>query len=235
MPQWNISGSKKTGTPSESPNVVALGDRLRAPWCAPLRQLDTYWAALRRGRVVPARSDIDPRGIEGALEYAFVAEYLAPGHARMRIAGTHLCDMMGMEVRGMPVSAMMAPVSRERLSNVIKDLFDRPARVELALTAERRMGQPALQARMVLLPMTDDFGDISRILGGFVSDGTIGRAPRRFEITQADVSPLLPETDHSVGYVQSKRKDRQSFAMSEPAKAFRPGPVPYLRVVETET
>ncbi|MCB2111761.1 MAG: PAS domain-containing protein, partial [Rhodobacteraceae bacterium] len=59
-----------------------------------------YWEALRAGREVPYRSEIDPRGIESALEHTFVLERIAPRIARFRLAGVHLCDLMGMEVRG---------------------------------------------------------------------------------------------------------------------------------------
>ena len=54
---------------------------------------------------MPLRSEIDPRGLKGALEYCFVLERIAPGLARLRVAGSHLGDLMGMEVRGMPITA----------------------------------------------------------------------------------------------------------------------------------
>lgn len=233
MAQWDRFKEKLPGSLSDAGKVVSIGDRVRAPWCAPLRQVEAYWAALRQGRIVPARSDIDPRGIEGALEFAFIAEYLAPGHARLRIAGMHLCDLMGMEVRGMPLSALISPVSRTRLGEAISSAFDAPAQVELALTAERRLGKPALNARMILLPMTDDFGDVSRILGCLVSDGDIGRAPRRFEIAQCTATPLTA-TKEALPLVSAAPKSRVS-EQAETQRKFRSGPVPYLSLVESDT
>ncbi|MDA7428955.1 PAS domain-containing protein [Primorskyibacter aestuariivivens] len=209
--------------------TVDRGERLRAPWCAPLRQMDAYWHGLRRGRVVPSRSDIDPRGIDGILEYAFVAERIATGHARIRIAGSHLCDVMGMEVRGMPLSAMLSPVSRNLTAELIAQVFDAPAQVDLSLTAEKRIGKPALNGRMMLLPMTDDFGDISRVLGCLVTDGKIGRAPRRFDIMQHDVLTLTPGFETRPVPSQSR-----AAAFAEPRTRFKPGPVPYLSVVRSE-
>ena len=232
MSQPETPGTPRLQVLDGDRKIVDLAERLRAPWCAPLRQMDAYWHGLRRGRVVPSRSDIDPRGIDGILEYAFVAERIAPGHARIRIAGSHLCDVMGMEVRGMPLSAMLSPVSRNLTSDLIKQVFDAPAQVDLSLTAEKRIGKPALNGRMMLLPMTDDFGDISRVLGCLVTDGKIGRAPRRFEVVQHDVLALTPGFEASP--VTSAPRQTAAPAFAEPPARFKPGPVPYLSVVRSE-
>lgn len=233
MQQSDRNGTHVFRKSERAENIVDLGDRFRASWCAPMRQVESYWTALRGGRVVPLRSEVDPRGIEGALSFAFVAELLAPGHARMRIAGTHLCDIMGMEVRGMPVSAMFTPVSRDQLSRVLGEVFNAPARVDLDLIAERRIGKPELKARMLLLPMADDFGDISRVLGCLVSDGQIGRAPRRFEIARADISPLRAETEQVVSRYTRPKPSPRAAAAEEPRTFLRASTVPYLRVVES--
>ena len=66
-------------------------------------------------RAVPMRSDVDPRGIERSLEHAFILERIAPQMARFRLAGMHLTDLMGMEVRGMPTTALFAPAARAAL------------------------------------------------------------------------------------------------------------------------
>ena len=65
-----------------------------------LWQMEAYWRALPRSQIVPRRSDIDPRGVENLLRHAIILERVAPGVARFRIAGQHLSDLTGMEVRG---------------------------------------------------------------------------------------------------------------------------------------
>lgn len=229
-PRDNKTGvSQDTG--KDTAHVVPLSGKLRAKWGQPLQQVEAYWQAMRGTRNVPARSEIDPRGIESALEYAFIAERIAPTHARIRIGGTHLCDLMGMEVRGMPLSAMLVPVSRDRLARSLRETFDAPARVELTLRAEKRLGRPELMGRMLLLPLTDDFGDVSRVLGCLVSDGPIGRAPRRFEIVQADVTLMRAPPRVSL---PQQAPPRQTSGFAEPQTRFSDTPVPYLRLVETE-
>ncbi|MDQ7072126.1 MAG: PAS domain-containing protein [Rhodobacterales bacterium] len=156
-----------------------------------ITQVEAYWEGLRAGRILPRRSEIDPRGIEGALEYAFILERIAPGIARMRIAGSHLTDLMGMEVRGMPASTFFTPTGRNSFSETLEAVFDSPAIATLDLTAERGIGKPAMEAKMLLLPLKSDLGDVSRVLGCLSTKGEIGRTPRRFDIQGTDMRPLI--------------------------------------------
>ncbi|MDQ2088606.1 PAS domain-containing protein [Marimonas arenosa] len=155
-----------------------------------LSQVEAYWDGLRQDRRVPQRSDIDPRGIENALEYAFILERIAPGLARLRIAGMHLSDLMGLEVRGMPVSSFIPPAGRQAFSNTLEEVTQRPAVARISLSAEAGIGKPPLEGRMLLLPLMSDFGDISRVLGCFETRGQIGRAPRRFNVIHTELRPL---------------------------------------------
>lgn len=155
-----------------------------------VKEVEAYWHALRGDQPVPLRSDIDPRGIERALEYAFVIERIAPGMARFRLAGMHLNDLMGMEVRGMPLTSFFAPTFRKEISEALELLFEGPQIVEVQLSAERGIGKPPLDAKLLLLPLRSDLGDISRALGCLVSIGEIGRTPRRFDVVETRLTAL---------------------------------------------
>ncbi|WP_187430738.1 hypothetical protein ROLI_020630 [Roseobacter fucihabitans] len=161
---------------------------------APLAQLEAYWEALRGNRLMPNRAEIDPRGIERALEYSFVIERIAPGIARLRIAGSHLSDLMGMEVRGMPLTSFITPGSRRQISDILEEVFETPATCSIQLRSEQGPGMPALEARMVLMPLKSDLGDVSRILGALVSVGDMGRSPRRFDVTRTAVRPIIADS-----------------------------------------
>ena len=76
---------------------------------AMLAEVRGYWEGLRKGSDLPRRDEIDPRGIVGALENTFLLERVAPGVARFRLAGMQLHDLMGMDVRGMPLTALIGP------------------------------------------------------------------------------------------------------------------------------
>ncbi len=163
--------------------VLRMGDRHTKSLVHPaLSQLRAYWEGLRARGDLPGRNDIDPRGIERALEHAFIAERVAPGIARIRLAGMHLNDILGMEVRGMPLTAFIEPAMRDEMQRQVERAFAEPAAVEITLESPRGIGRPALVAKMLLLPLRGEGGEILRVLGGLVAEGEIGRAPRRFRL-----------------------------------------------------
>ena len=162
-------------------NVVTMSKQQPHSGFAALSLVEAYWEALRAGREMLKRAKIDPRGIESALEHAFILERVAPGVARMRIAGSHLHDIMGMEARGMPVTAFFEQDSRLKIAGLLEEVFQTPATAEVIMHSTASLGQPALEARMILLPLKSDLGDVSRILGCLVSLGELGAAPRRFD------------------------------------------------------
>lgn len=159
-----------------------------------MQELRAYWEGLRAGRLVPLRAEVDPRGIERALEYAFILDRIAPGIARFRLAGMHLNDLMGMEVRGMPISAMLVPASRDRMSEVLEQVFAGPAIATIDMAAETGLGRPTLGAKALLLPLRSDAGAVNRCLGVLISEGMPGRTPRRFALTDSHITALRAAT-----------------------------------------
>ncbi len=128
--------------PVDSGNVVSLSE-IRGIGSRPaIAQIEAYWQTTRRGRLVPSRSDVDPRGLHGALEHAFVLERISSGLARFRVAGSHLTELMGLEVRGMPLSSIFVPEARAKLSDAIEAAFDTPATIRLSLVSEAGFGRP---------------------------------------------------------------------------------------------
>lgn len=205
-----------------------------------INQIEAYWEGLRSGRLVPQRSEIDPRGIERALEYTFILERIAPGLARFRLSGMHLNDLLGMEVRGMPFTSFFTPAARNRVTNVLESVFDGPQTAELTLAAERSIGKPPMDAKVILLPLRSDLGEITRVLGCLISLGPIGRAPRRFNVTQtmmktlkAGHAPMDTPTPELMGKPMPVIGGNNPVFI--PAKEERPeGKPPTLRLVTTD-
>lgn len=150
---------------------------------AVLQQMRGYWQALRVAGGLPARSQIDPRGMADCLDKVFLIEQIAPGLARFRLAGMALNDVLGMDVRGMPLSALFEPVARARIGHELEQVFASPAIMEIWLEAERSVGRPALSGRMLLLPLAGTAGEPRLALGCLVTEGQLGRQPRRFAIS----------------------------------------------------
>ncbi|MDA7424273.1 PAS domain-containing protein [Thalassococcus lentus] len=168
-----------------------MTEREQSKHRTPLRMVEAYWHGLCDERQVPLRSEVDPRGIESALEHAFLIERIAPRLAKFRVAGAHLSDLMGMQVAGMPLSSIIAPADRDRLGGAVARLFADPAIVRILLRGETSFGKPAIDGELLLMPLESDFGDVSRGLGALITKGRIGRAPRRFDIVQIEIEPLL--------------------------------------------
>ncbi|MGR3492030.1 MAG: PAS domain-containing protein [Shimia sp.] len=150
-----------------------------------LAELEAYWHALRGNRLVPTRSEIDPRGIENTLDFAFIVERAAPGVARFRLAGSQLNELLGMDVRGMPITSFFASDVRHTMSEVIEAVFAGPEILEAQFTSPAGAGRSELPAQLLLLPLESDLGDISRAIGCFATRGEMGRAPRRFTLDGA--------------------------------------------------
>ncbi|WP_050526306.1 PAS domain-containing protein [Pseudorhodobacter aquimaris] len=206
----------------------------------PLPQLAAYWEALRDGDSIPQRTQISPRGIEGALSSTFLIERVAPSVARFRIAGLDFAEFMGMEVRGLPFSAIFGPAARQDVADRLASVFEDPARLTMDLAAERGIGRPALSARMLVLPLLDTRGRIAMALGCMAIEGKTGRSPRRFEITASSVKRIYqpaPEAlpERPTGFQPLVLESSKPRAFAEAAIPFR-GPrkksAPYLRLVE---
>ncbi|KGJ06082.1 PAS domain-containing protein [Paracoccus halophilus] len=183
---------EQAGAPRDRARVFRLADFGPAHPDRIMAELRAYWEGLRQGRAIPARADVEPKGIRRALDYAFILERIAPGAARFRLAGRHLIDLMGMEVRGMPLCSFLNTSSRGRLSDVLECVFRGPQIARLDLDAGASYGRPALRASMLLLPLRSDLGDVTRALGCLIAEGEPGQAPRRFDLLGDLHFPVIP-------------------------------------------
>ncbi len=193
-----------------------------------LQEVRGYWEGLREDGALPARAAIDPRGMAGALAGAVLAERVAPGIAKLRIAGMSFTDLLGMDARGMPLSALFDPVGRNRLAGLLEQVFQRPARAELHLRGETGLGRPELAGRMILLPLAPEDGR-EMALGCLAVAGRPGRQPRRFAIAHTRAEPVaLPDL---------RTPAARLFDLAEPpAFPVKPTPSarPWLRLVDLE-
>jgi hypothetical protein len=186
-----------------------------------LATLRGYWEALRDGAHLPRRAAFDPRGMATSLHQMMIAEEIAPGLARLRIAGALYADTMGMEVRGMPLSALFDPMARPTLERVLQDVFCGHTAATLLIEAERGLGRPALQGQLLLLPLADD-GPTRQLIGCMALRGHAGRTPRRFSILHVTREALQPRHAPACAEIPV------SFRQAAPEK----GPPSYLRLVK---
>ncbi|MFM2389380.1 MAG: hypothetical protein RLZZ437_935 [Pseudomonadota bacterium] len=199
---------------------------------APFAELRGYWEALRPSGGLPRRADLDPRGLKYCLHQTVIAEQIAPGLARVRLAGATFTDLMGMELRGMPLSALFDPMARAELETALTKVFTGKTAVTLRMEAERGLGRPALMGQMLLLPMRGETDAPDLLLGCLVLRGTAGRTPRRFHILRTtcealdQTAPLVPP--EVARRIPVFAEETVPFRHPE----TRPSAVPYLRVVK---
>jgi hypothetical protein len=206
----------------------------RAQAATRLRLIRDYWTALcgrgEGGTSLPRRSDISPRGIDGALSQAFLIERVAPGIARLRIAGMDLNDLMGMDVRGMPFSCLLEPAARNGFGRMLEQVLSGQAVLEAELEAERDGFRPALRAQLMILPLAVEPDGRRMAFGGLAMIGQIGKAPRRFHVARHHLIPEgLPQGEGTPPAHQP------AFAESAvPFEPLRRSPAekPYLRLVK---
>lgn len=189
------------------------------------------------------RSEIDPREITGSLENTFVLEYNNSLDVRFRLAGIKLCELMGMELRGMPGRALIELGHRDELSRIIDDLINESKIVELHLRSNANNG--GLRARMLLLPMQDQKGQIARILGCMTAQGPSMQHPQRFEIDSVKTTRIVgvmdtTEPQPAAGFAEDSDPFMGPTTFSEPEMPERPktqrlaAGKPYLRLVEDD-
>ena len=221
-----ILGSRGTATPEKRRAALKPSE---------IEALRSYWATQRVGGDVPRRADIDPRRIAALLSDVFVVERIAPGLARLRVAGMQLNDLMGMEVRGIPISALIEPGDRDRLADLLVELFDRPAVLDLDLVSAGGLGRAQMNGRMLLMPLRSDLGDISRALGCLVTDMAPGRTPRRFYIRSVRIEPIedvpLQPVLMTPSVVPETAPSGAPAALDDAPPMRSPAERPYLRLV----
>ncbi len=206
-------------------------------------ELEGYWQALRPASGgLPRREDFDPRGIAGQLRHTLLLDRIARGQVRIRLAGSTVCDLMGMDLRGMPLSALMAPEARAGLALWLEQVFDGPARLWLDLQGDRGLLRQPCTGRMLVLPMLGLDGNPDRALACLLTEGTPGRPPRRFEVTGADVQPIagVPGPGRADSRGLAARVPPRPVALvdglAEAPAPFTPAPArkgpPFLRLVK---
>ncbi|MEO1549092.1 MAG: PAS domain-containing protein, partial [Pseudomonadota bacterium] len=142
-----------------------------------------------------------------------------------RLAGLRLCELMGMEVRGMPPEAMIEASDRAMFVELLTDLLKGPYVGELDLLVNDTAGR-ALNAEMVLLPMMSDFGEVTRILGYVNVPEGLSYPPVSFSIAEQRLVPIKVTKDNA--------QEPMLAGFAEEAQPFQRNPMdpsPKLRAV----
>ena len=147
-----------------------------------LRLLEADWRQMCSGQIVPAHAQLDPHALHNALPHAFLLQRTAPGAVRIRVAGQRLHDLLRMDPRGMSFGSFFTENAQDTVMDIVETAFDGPALVGLPLTASRGLGRKPMQAELLLLPMMDAAGQVTRMMGALVAAGPLNYRAYRFDI-----------------------------------------------------
>jgi hypothetical protein len=172
-----------------------------------------YWSSLRSGGALPERRTLEPRAMGLILGHSMILERGRPGLIRVRVGGSVLSRLMGMEVRGLPLRAFFAVAQRAEVTETVDRVFSDPATLEMRLAAVDATGP--ISARMLVLPLRDGAGGVDKALACLAVDRVDPAPPHRFTLERSFLSPLAPPA----------RPPRRAEASQTPRRA-------HLRVVK---
>ncbi len=170
-------------------------------------QVRAYWESLRKAGSVPMRAALDPRGMTGVLDRVFLAERIGRGVAQVRIAGSALGEIGGMDLRGLPLTVLFCAEARDLVGQILEQVIHEPAVAELDLVSDRGNGQ--VIAQLALMPLADD-QDRKLVLGAF---------------------GFAPEAQRRCKFKVARRREQRLLGRPEPVATPAPAPVATTRRV----
>lgn len=207
-----------------------------------LQQVEAHWEKMRATDTVPTQMSVSPDALDEALANCFVLERVAPTIARFRVAGKQLNDLMGIDVRGMPLSTLFSEAGRQSLAEVVQSVCEGPEIAEIPITATRGLRRSVLRGRVLLLPLKGRDGQVNRIFGAIVLDGAPSRHTVRFDFDRSiplrgkRLTPMI----RTISEMKTAVADMNAAAdRATMAKAMEPLPAlsarPYLQLVVDNT
>lgn len=194
-----------------------------------------YWNAKRVGGDLPRRDALEPRAMDLIIGHSMILDRVRPGTVRIRVAGRIPNALMGMETRGLPIRAFFDLMQRGEAAELVEAAFTTPATVDLDLRSEGEDG--VVSARMLVLPLLDREGDVSKALAAIVPDRLVTDGPRRFRIARQTSGPLTRPSAQPAPPAKDDPRAEMALRLERmvevPDDVRTPMPdVPYLRLVK---
>ena len=155
-------------------------------------QLRDYWQGLCDSHGGPPPSSaLDPAGLGSLIEDLFIAERIGRGLLRLRVVGRNLSTLAGVDMQGLPLSALLTPESRISFAAMVEKLFSEHQPVEARLRGAAGFGRQGVSARLLLLPLALPRLGPAVLLGCLAAEQPQARLPGlRFALEE----PLVPAT-----------------------------------------
>jgi hypothetical protein len=155
-----------------------------------LREIERYWLQLRGSFLLPQSGNLKAEDLKPYLSNIFIADKIAPGLVQIKTAGPGISASLGMDPRGMPLSALFWAQARGPLASAVHATLDTPEVTRLSLHAATNPLMPAIAAKMLLLPLLNNQPEPNRIFGVLTCSCSKTNDRPRFEITKTQSYPL---------------------------------------------
>jgi hypothetical protein len=123
-----------------------------------------YWNEVRGTRLAPSRFEIEPSRIADVLPETFVLERSDGGAYRYRLAGTRLCEQLGVDLRGSDFLAGWESDEETVLTHQFYLMAAQGAVTRLSIELEGASGRAA-EFEALILPLVHTRDTVSRFLG----------------------------------------------------------------------
>ncbi len=112
----------------------------------------------------PARDQIDPGAIKWILPDIFILEYKGEGNFPFSLAGTHLCDHYGTELRGLNMCDFWAGQDRTSFVHVLQSVVEESAVGVVGFSAHTTL-EGSCNMEMLVMPVKSPANRPPRVLG----------------------------------------------------------------------
>lgn len=143
-----------------------------------------HWLALRKRDAIPCRGAIDPTKFQDSLDMVWLMERHADGHYRYRLAGQTISEMHGGIRRGSDTACLFGPESLEMFRPRWEAVLDKGRIVRAEGVVFLAEGQQISRVERLMLPLRNDDGDVSVILGATSYD-----KPKGSSLTATEFPP----------------------------------------------
>lgn len=130
-----------------------------------------YWNSLRRGRLAPNRSEIEPSAIRNLLGDTFILDVVDRHQYDFRLAGTRLCGSYCREMKKRNFLDLWTGHDKEAIATLLATVSEDAAVAKAGFSGRTERGQ-SLEFELILLPLMTDGQTITRILGAIVAKDT---------------------------------------------------------------
>jgi hypothetical protein len=129
--------------------------------------LYAYWNTARGDRIAPRRFDIEPGRLGAVLPETFILESRPSGVLAYRLAGTRLCEGLGLDLRGRDFLEGLSLTDKNKLKPYLASVIGQGAVLLQTLEIENSAGSKGT-VEVLLLPLTHTRDSIDRFLGCIV-------------------------------------------------------------------